>query len=223
MAITTKYIFSALTVLLLLSSCTFFRPRPTKLYTRAQKNAPYDVIIVPGVPFDGQNWSMAMKGRVIWAAYLVKQGLAKNIIFSGGAVYTPYIEAKVMALYAEALGVDKGKIFIEDKAEHSTENIYNSYKMALKLGFQKIAVASDPFQSNLLMGFTKRRFKQPIDHIPYIIPVLSTIDDVDPKIDADSARVENFRSIVETQSKWYRFKGTRGKNIKFEDDVHHIK
>ncbi|MDF2438300.1 MAG: hypothetical protein K0Q95_2676 [Bacteroidota bacterium] len=205
---------------MLLSSCTFFRPGPTKLYARAQKNAPYDVIIVPGVPFDGQQWSMAMKGRVIWAAYLVKQGLAKNIIFSGGAVYTPYVESKVMALYAQALGVEKERIFIEDKAEHSTENIYNSYRMALKMGFQKIAVASDPFQSNLLMRFTKRRFQRPIDHIPYIIPILATIDDdIEPKINADSAKVENFRSIVETQSKWYRFRGTRGKNIKFEDEV----
>jgi uncharacterized SAM-binding protein YcdF (DUF218 family) len=182
-------------------------------------SAPYDVIIVPGVPFDGKSWSMAMKGRVIWADYLIKQGVAKNVIFSGGAVYSPYVEAKIMALYAEALGTPKECIFIEDKAEHSTENIYNSYQLAKKMGFKKIALASDPFQSNLLMRFTKRRFQLPIVHIPYVIPVLATIDDVNPSITPDSAMVENFRSIVETQSKWYRFRGTRGKNIKFEDET----
>lgn len=203
---------------LLLSSCTFFRPGPTKLYSLALKAAPFDVIIVPGVPFDGSKWSMAMKGRVIWADYLYKQGIAKNIIFSGGAVYSPYVEGKIMALYAEALGTPKEHVFIEDKAEHSTENIYNSYLLARKLGFTKIAVASDPFQSNLLMRFTKRRFKLPITHIPYLISTLSTIDDVDPAIDPVSAFVENFKSIVETQSKWHRFRGTRGKNIKFEEE-----
>src|SRR5687768_612232 len=101
--------------ILLVSSCSFFRPRPAKLYKRALKEQPYDVIIVPGVPFDGKEWSMAMKGRVIWASHLVKRGIAKNIIFSGSAVYTPYVEAKVMSLYAQELGVPAEKIFIEDR------------------------------------------------------------------------------------------------------------
>lgn len=213
-----KYFFLFFLSTFIISGCAFFRPSPTTLYKRALKNGPYDVIIVPGVPFYGKDWSQTMKGRVIWACYLVQNGLAKNIIFSGGAVYTPYIEAKTMALYAEALGVSKDKIFTETKAEHSTENIYNSYQLAKKLGFKKIAVASDPFQSALLMGFTRRRFKQPIAHIPFIIDTLSTIDDVNPKIIADSAKVQNFKSIVETQSKGYRFRGTRGKNIIFEKE-----
>lgn len=161
---------------------------------------------------------MAMKGRVIWASYLIERGIANHVIFSGGAVYTPYVEAKVMAMYATELGVPKEKIFIESRAEHSTENIYNSYCMAKKLGFSKIAVASDPFQSALLMGFTKRRFEQPIDHIPFVIDTLAGIDDVYPKIIPDSAKIADFKSIIETQSKWYRFRGTRGKNIKFEKE-----
>ena len=202
----------------LLIGCSLFRPSPKKLYSRAIKNQPYDVVIVPGAPFDGPDWSMAVKGRVIWAAYLVKKGIANAIIFSGGAVYSPYIESRIMGLYAEQLGVPKEKIFYEEKAEHSTENIYNSYHMAKKMGFTKIAVASDPFQSNLLMGFTKRRFKLPIAHIPYVIDTLATIDDVNPKIDPSSAKVENFKSIIETQTKRYRRRGTLGKNIKFEKE-----
>jgi hypothetical protein len=200
------------------TSCVFFRPSPEKLYSRALKSAPYDVIIVPGFPYNGSEWAMAMKGRVIWANHLLKQGIAKNVIFSGGAVYTPYVEAKVMALYAQALGVSQDKIFVETQAEHSTENIYNSYHLAKKLGFTKIAIASDPFQSSLLMGFTKRRFKLPITHIPFIVDTLSLIDDVNPQINAESAKVDNFKSIVETQSKWHRYRGTRGKNIKFEKE-----
>jgi uncharacterized SAM-binding protein YcdF (DUF218 family) len=210
---------SLLLLLITISGCTFFRPGPGKLFKRAVKNAPYDVIIVPGVPFDGNNWSTAMKGRVIWACYLVKKGIARNVIFSGGAVYSPYVEGKVMALYAEQLGVSKDHIFIEDKAQHSTENVYNSYWIAKNMGMTKIAVASDPFQSNLLMGFTKRRFKLPITHIPFVIDTLAKIDDVFPKIIADSAKVIDFRSIVETQTTRQRFRGTRGKNIIFKKEL----
>lgn len=159
-----------------------------------------------------------MKGRVIWAVYLYKQGIAKNIIFSGGSVYSPYVEGRVMALYAEQLGVPEDRILIEDKAQHSTENIYYSYWIAKNKGFTKIAVATDPFQSNLLMRFTRRRFKLPITHIPYIIDTLAKIDDVYPKIDPSSAKVENFRSITETQTARQRFRGTRGKNIKFQKE-----
>jgi len=202
----------------LLSSCSLFRTPPKKLFKRALKNQPYDVVIVPGVPFDGKDWSMAMKGRVIWAAYLVKQGIAKNVIFSGGAVYTPYIEARIMGLYAEQLGVPKEKIFYEEKAEHSTENIYNSYHMAKKMGFAKIALATDPFQYRLLVRFTKKRFKLPIANIPFVTDTLKRIHDVNPQIDPSTAKVENFKSIVERQTKWYRWRGTRGKNIRFEKE-----
>jgi hypothetical protein len=123
-----------------------------------------------------------------------------------------------MALYAEALGTPKEKIFTEEKAEHSTENIYNSYWMAKKMGFTKIAVASDPFQSSMLMGFTKRRFKLPIAHIPFVIDTMTRIHNVTPSINAEWAKVENFKPITETQSKRYRFRGTRGKNIKFQKE-----
>lgn len=213
-----KHIFFFIILTTLVSSCTFFRPRPSKLFKRALKEQPYDVIIVPGCPYDGNDWTTAMKGRVIWADYLIKQGIAKNVIFSGGAIYTPYVEAKVMAKFAEELGTPKEKIFIEDKAEHSTENIYYSYHIAKKMGFTKIAVASDPFQSNLLMRFSRIRFKLPIAHIPFVIDTLSKIDDVHPKIDATDCKVENFKSITETQTKKQRRRGTMGKNIKFEKE-----
>lgn len=213
-----KFSLSFFLITLLLSSCAFFRPSPDKLYKRAIKNAPYDVVIVPGVPYDGKEWSPVMRNRVVWGCYLVKKGFAKHVIFSGGAVYTPYIEAQVMALYAEKIGIQKDKIFIESQAQHSTENIFFSYCLARKKGFTKIAIATDQFQSTLLMGFTKRNFLLPITHIPILADTLSQINDVDIQINADSAKVENFKSILETQSKWFRFRGTQGKNIKFEKE-----
>jgi len=213
-----KHFFFLFMLAITTSSCVFFRPSPKKLYKRALNEKPYDVIIVPGCPYDGNDWTTAMKGRIIWADYLIKQGIAKNVIFSGGAIYTPYVEAKVMAKFAEELGTPKEKIIIEDKAEHSTENIYYSYHIAKKMGFTKIAVASDPFQSNLLMRFSRIRFELPIAHIPFVIDTLTKIHDVHPKIDASDCKVENFKPITETQTKRQRRRGTFGKNIKYEKE-----
>jgi uncharacterized SAM-binding protein YcdF (DUF218 family) len=207
-----------LITLFLISSCVFLRPKPDALFQKATTEKPYDVIIVPGVPFNGSRWDTIMKGRVLWATYLYKNGFAKNIIFSGGAVYTPYFESKIFALYAEALGVPKKNIFVDTIAEHSTENVYYSYRIAKKMGFNKIAVATDPYQSAKLMGFTRRRIKHRIDFIPFLEEELKQINNAEVKIDPAPAKVEGFKSIVETQSRFRRLMGTLGRNIKFEKE-----
>ncbi|MES2732460.1 MAG: YdcF family protein [Bacteroidota bacterium] len=203
-----------------LASCAVFHPPPSKLFVEAIKNKPYDVIIVPGMPYDGKAWTTLMKGRVRWSSYLIREGIAKNVIYSGAAVYTPYVEAKILALYGQALGIPKDKIFLETQAQHSTENIYYSYQLAQKLGFTKIAIATDPVQSAMLMGFSKRRFKLPITHIPIMVDTLETMDvlTIDPLIKADSAYVDNFVSIVDRLNKWQRFKGTFGRSIPYKKE-----
>ncbi len=210
-----KYILF-LFVILCLNGCFLYHSNPHYLYLRALKQQPYDAIIVPGIPFDGSDWNRIMKERVLWASFLLKKGVAKNVIFSGGAVYSPYIEGKVMALYAEQLGIPKENIFIEDKAEHSIENVYYSYILAQKMGFSKIAIASDPYQTTFLIKLIKRKFDFPISHIPYIRDTILQMNVATPCIPADSALKKDFKSILETQSKWYRFTGTYGFRIKIE-------
>ncbi len=156
-----------------------------------------------------------MKGRVYWSYYLYKKGIAKNVIYSGSAVYSPYVEAKIMALYGEALGIAPENIFVESKAEHSTENIYYSYQLAKKNGFIKVALASDPFQSKLLHSFSKRHTPS-IKMIPMVFDTLIAISKNDPVIDSKKAFVPNFISITRRESFWERLKGTQGKKIKFE-------
>jgi hypothetical protein len=79
---------------------------------RSRKAGPYDVIIVPGIPFEkDKDAGMIMKARVKWASYLVTRGIAKNVIFSGSAVYTPYTESRIMALYAIELGIPAERIY----------------------------------------------------------------------------------------------------------------
>src|ERR1700761_4801937 len=87
--------------------CLFLsKPSPRKMTRRALKAHPqYDVIIVPGIQFVEPGWDKVLQLRLIWAKHLYDRGIAKNIITSGSSVYTPYVEARIMAAYLVAMGV----------------------------------------------------------------------------------------------------------------------
>ena len=70
----------------------------------AKRYMPFDVLIVPGVPFENGKWDRIMKARVLWSWILYKNGYVRNIIYSGDAVYSPYKEARIMGLYAQNWG-----------------------------------------------------------------------------------------------------------------------
>jgi uncharacterized SAM-binding protein YcdF (DUF218 family) len=195
-------------------SCTFSKKACQIMLEDSIKN-PYDIVIVPGVPFEDSTWSQAMKGRVYWSKYLYDKGVTKNVIYSGSAVYTPYIEADIMAMYAEKLGIPKENIFTEPLAEHSTENVYYSYKKAKKLGFERIALATDQFQAKMLKRFTKKIVSTEVGIIPIVIDSLSTLQPlmIDPEIDFQKAFVKDFTPLTERVSWRERFRGTRGLDI----------
>jgi hypothetical protein len=197
----------------------FFQKRPRRLFQEVVKQQQhYDAIIVPGVPFYNNTWDSTMKSRVIWSYVLYKHGYAKNIIYSGGAVYSPYYEAKIMGLYAQQMGVATEHIFYDTLAEHSTENVFYSYELARKLGFKTIALATDPFQSSLLKFFIRKRFGTKITHLPFVIDSLQAYNGIDPVIDPSSAMYrDTFVSITKRESFWKRVRGTLGKNIPWEN------
>jgi uncharacterized SAM-binding protein YcdF (DUF218 family) len=173
----------------------------------------YDIIVVPGVPLENGKWSRTMKARVYWSKFLYDKGIAKNIMYSGSAVYTPYYEAEIMALYAEAIGIPKEHIYTETKAEHSTENIYYSYKKAKKLNFNRIALASDPFQTKQLKKFTQKKVSRDVRFIPIVFDSLRVMNMIDPVIPIEKAFAENFVALPERESFWKRLKGTLGHNL----------
>src|SRR4051812_13441308 len=81
-------------LLLLLATGCMTHKQTQKAYIKAeQKKVVLDAIIVPGLAFDSKNWGTLMKRRVIWSWRLYKNGLARNVIYSGAAVYSPYKEA----------------------------------------------------------------------------------------------------------------------------------
>lgn len=159
-----------------------------------------------------------MKSRVIWSYVLYKHGYAKNIIYSGGAVYSPYYEAKIMGLYGQQLGIPADHIFYDTRAEHSTENVFYSYELARKLGFKTIALATDPFQSSLLKFFTRKRFGTKIIHLPFVVDSLHAYNSINPVIDPSSAIcADSFVSITKRENLWKRIRGTLGKDIPWKN------
>jgi uncharacterized SAM-binding protein YcdF (DUF218 family) len=199
----------------LVNACSMTSRTARKTVERNKIFVPYDAIIVPGVPFHGENWSERMKMRVCWSKYLYDKGYTKNIIYSGSAVYTKYEEASIMALYAEKLGIPKEHIFKDQRAEHSTENVYYSCLVAKKNGFKNLALATDPFQAKSLKRFIKK-FEFPIKLLPIVFDSLDYEKIADIQIIPISAIVDDFVSIMERESFIKRLKGTFGQNIKWQ-------
>lgn len=203
--------------IVLFSSCMLFQPSAKKLNKRAlTANKQYDAIIVPGVPFLEPKWDRTMQMRVLWAIHLYKNGSTKKIIMSGSSVYSPYVEAQIMKLYAIEFGVPAEDIIIEDKAQHSTENVWYGYKLAKSLGHEKIALSTDPFQTRMTYRFGKRRLKD-LKYLPVIFDTLKTLPHLEPEINYQAHKIQSFTPITETQSFWFRLRGTMGKHINFKE------
>ena len=201
--------------LLTLLSCSYSSRATKKLYAEAVAKAPFDAIIVPGVPFNNGRWSRVMKGRVYWSKFLYEKGIAKNIIYSGSAVYSPYEEGKIMVAYAKAIGIPAEHVFSEVRAEHSSENVWYSYRLAQNLGFRRIAVASDPFQTKMLRKFTRKKVSPDIALLPIVEDSLKLMEPAmtDPEIDPAPAYREHFVNIKQRESLFKRLRGTLGNNI----------
>lgn len=202
-----------------LSSCALTNKGQARLYEKAKSAAPYDAIVVPGVPFEGGQWQDLMKMRVHWAVKLYERGMTRNIIFSGAAVYTPYVEAAIMGLYAEKLGVPRARILLETRAEHSTENLFNGYLLARDHGMRHVAFTSDPVQSWLLGGLAKRmrrRLGADIDMVPVVFKDLPIGSLSTPAIDPTPAYVSPFIPLPEREGAFKRFRGTGGANLDWD-------
>ena len=200
----------------MLHGCSYTSKSSKEMLDESAQNK-CDIIVVPGVPFDSTKgkWSTMMKARVYWSKYLFDKGIATNIMYSGSSVYTPYYEGEIMAMYAEAIGIPKEHIYTEIKARHSTENIYYSYEKARKMGFERIGLATDPFQAKMLSRFVYEKVSADVVIMPIVFDTLKTMEPQmkDPPIDYKQAYNKDFVSIIKTENLWQRFQGTMGHKI----------
>ena len=199
------------------NSCFLYKINSESMWKHYVKFQPFDAIIVPGYPYEGDKWDDIMKMRVLWAKYLTDEGYAKHIIFSGSAVYSPYIESLIMREYAIAIGIDSTIIFTEQKAEHSTENVYYSYQMAQAKGWDNVALATDYVQIKMVRSFVSKN-RIPVSYLPALFHVIDSMDVYrdslpQPIINDTVAYLPEFESIMEKENAYQRWRGTRGHNI----------
>ena len=212
-----KYFILLLTVLgsvVLLQACSF-SAKTTQRYLNKANTESYEMIAVPGVPFTQAGWDSTMKARVYWSKYLYDKGIAKNIMYSGSSVSSPYYEGDIMAMYAIAIGIPKEHVYTETKAEHSTENLYYVYLKAKKMGYSHIALATDPFQAKQLRRFARVKISENVGIIPIVFDTLRAIQPymINPKIEYTKAFNKDFVPLKSRESFWKRLRGTMGKNI----------
>ncbi len=154
--------------------------------------APYDVIIVPGVPYSTGKVNPIYKARMLWAKWLFERKITRNIIFSGGAVHTPYIEGYAMKIMADSMGIPAAHTFIEKRAQHTTENVDYGIQLARQLGFKKIAIATDPMQSHYIRRFLDK-WKLNVALVPFPLQLMpGYYKQKVPAINPSAAFITNF-------------------------------
>jgi hypothetical protein len=124
-----------------------------------------------------------------------------------------------MKQYAIALGIDSNDIYTEERAEHSTENVYYSYQLAQKYGWENVALATDYVQVKMVRNFVSKE-QIPIVYLPMLIHIVDTMAAFNappPPINDSVAFVPDFVPISERESVHKRWKGTRGRNIPKEN------
>ena len=94
------------------------------------KQSAVSLLLVPGCPTKPNGrLSRCLWYRAIWGAEIYRQGLATHIVASGGAVYSPYVEATALKAALMARGVPEHAVTVETQARHTDENI--AYSLAL--------------------------------------------------------------------------------------------
>lgn len=185
----------------------------TRMYSTYITQAPYDVVIVPGIKYDtAVQQTNGFNARIIWAKKLYDRGVTKNIIFSGAACYSPYIEGQTMKMIAEAMGIPAEHVFFEPYAEHGKENVYYSWLMAQKLGFKKVALAADPYQAFFLEGFIQTNMPD-MGILPMAVDSLKKFYLPVPAIDPSPAYVKDFVPLNKREKFWTRVKHTNHNNL----------
>jgi hypothetical protein len=127
-----------------LAQCGCSLSRAGRYEVRGVPAPPFDAVIIPGCPSaaDGALSTCQMR-RAAWGALLYQRGYARHFITSGAAVHSPYVEAEALAAALHALGVPEARIYLEPQALHTDENMYNAMRLARRLHWRRLAVASD--------------------------------------------------------------------------------
>lgn len=110
------------------------------------KRTKFDVIIVLGNPANSDGSpGEEMRQRVEKAVELFRVGRAKYMLLTGGAVYTPFVEADVMQNLAQSVGIPKDALVKDPKARNTYQNLFNATKIMLEKHWSSALVVTSPY------------------------------------------------------------------------------
>ena len=146
----------------------------------------FDVIIALGNPADSDgNPDPHQLARVTEAVHEYERGVAPRILFTGAAVKNQFVEAKVMARTAHALGIPDSAILIEPNARNTIENACYAVRMMQDHDWRSAEVISSDYHLPRAALIFSRL---PIEWSTHAAPPLSQ----------ESLAHESFDSTVET-------------------------
>jgi uncharacterized SAM-binding protein YcdF (DUF218 family) len=106
----------------------------------------FDSIIVLGTPTraDGTP-SPEQRQRVLEGIREYRASVAPHLIMTGGAAHNQFVEAHVMAQFAESQGVPASDILEEGQAQNTIQNIYYSAIIMHSHGWTSAEIVSSPY------------------------------------------------------------------------------
>jgi uncharacterized SAM-binding protein YcdF (DUF218 family) len=115
-------------------------------FGQRERAMPADMVVVLGARvLPGGVPSPALRARVEKAVALYQQGLAPQLLFSGGVGVNPPSEARVMRALAVRLGVPEQACLLEEQSHSTEQNARFSVEVLRSLAARRVVVVSDPY------------------------------------------------------------------------------
>lgn len=106
---------------------------------------PVDLILVLGRRLEGDAPTAVFEARLAWAQALLKRGLAPRLVIAGGLTGdATRSEAEAGRDWLLARGVPAAAILLEDRSQHTLENLFNVRAHMRAEGWRSLVMVSDP-------------------------------------------------------------------------------
>ncbi len=139
-------ILTFLTGALACSGCASAALNPILIEQETLHKADVIVVLGYGPPVDENGKPKPeLARRVEKGVELYNQGLAENIIMTGGNTYEDYFEAKVMRDVATQMGVPEKDIYLELEAMDTIGNSRGSTRIMKEHGWKSAIIVSSPY------------------------------------------------------------------------------
>jgi uncharacterized SAM-binding protein YcdF (DUF218 family) len=122
-----------------------FRLRQVFRGARGDEPAAADAILVLGRRLENERLTVVFEARLAHAETLWRSGLAPSIYVAGGATGTStHSEAEAGRDWLRGRGIPDGAILLEDRSQHTLENLFNVRARMREMGWKTLLMVSDP-------------------------------------------------------------------------------